>query len=364
LLKSKRTKQIRDASSREEHNTGCLNVAPSTVSLPEGRKPFGRITTNEIVKPKTPILTVTRPKVSWTLSEKLTITTNASIAPWKTQLGKSDCPMELTNLFDFYRFPFPALPDPRRLCNILAKKSDSLERQFFKSMVDSWRRALLSLYNGLKMGGTPYFYYLQSDLVVLFRNDGGKMKAFISKATKSLIDLLKEEGLEFEQLDEDKELCPEQDEMELEKTDHESSDQENIDPQLIKEAINRRINRARKTHSKRVSVASTTLSVSGEISVHGLVDFLLNQRDGKSFVVMPELVAPGPFLHGTLSRTDLSVVGPIHGGDYQISGTGMVLPTAAEALVDHVYTLNGGQSPFNLNAALDERTESFLPFHL
>lgn len=345
----------------------CFRPALEPVTL--NRRPLGRLTTNEIVKAKTPpVLKVERPKVSWSLLKKMSIMSSSVVAPWKACLGKSNhdkcISPELSDIFrslDYYRFPFPALPDPRRLASLLSKSGTSLEREYFRMIIDCWRRALLSLYDALKNEAIPYFYYMQPDLVILFQGTTGHMKASIAKATKSLITLLRNEGIDFEQLQELTDDEPAQAPIIPPSDD---SDQENVDPRKIREAINARLNRARKSVATKRSVAATTLIVRGELAVHGLVDFLLNQRDGKSYVILPELIAPGPFLHGALSRSELSVVGPILGGEYQVNVSGIVLPNATKLIIEHIHDLCEGTTPFSLSSTLDERTEPFMPFHL
>ena len=55
--------------------------------------------------------------------------------------------------------------------------------------------------------------------------------------------------------------------------------------------------------------------------VHGLIDFLLNQRDGRSYVLLPDLVAPFAFLHGAYQRTGLL----LHPPDAQYGRSRLVL---------------------------------------
>ncbi len=37
-----------------------------------------------------------------------------------------------------------------------------------------------------------------------------------------------------------------------------------------------------------------------------LIDFLINQTGGHSYAILPEIIAPGPFLFGTLQKNELT----------------------------------------------------------
>lgn len=386
LLRSKRARK----EGVDDCKRACFVQQPVGQSL-EGRRPFGVISPNvplntsvtKVIQSETIKRTVERPKISWTLYNSLSVGCDSSVAPWRLHLSKPEPMIEslskIVKKLEYYRYPYPELPENAHtaLAKLATNKSGGLEKLHFKKVVDGWRRALLSLYQGLKVGKVEYFYYLQADLVILFRGkvqqsiedqtEEFKMKAYIARATKSLVNLLKEEGIPFE--GDDYELddsLPTKDKVFDNNFEGQSSlsEQENVDPRTIKDSINARLNKARKTQSKRRSVAAVTLTITGESAVHLLVDFIMNQRDGRSYVIIPELISPAPFLFGTLCKTELSIVGPILHGDYQVKATGLLLPEAAEEIAGQIYDICSGEQPFSLTTFPDQRTEPFLPFHL
>ena len=124
---------------------------------------------------------------------------------------------------------------------------------------------------------------------------------------------------------------------------------------LIKNQINLRMhkNKVRRI-SKRVAKHQTILIK----DVHVLVDYILNQKDGKSFVLLPDLVSPRPFLYGTLCRNEASIHGPDLQGTYRLKLDGMILPGAQRNLVEALNGQMDTQAPPQVSSALDPRTES------
>lgn len=316
---------------------------------------------------------VEKPLASWTLYKQLTFSATAAVKSMLTNTTKES--------LDYYRFPFPELPTNARskLSKLLSQtgNTECLERDYLRKLVDSWRRSLLHLWEALKTGNTLYFYYLQNDLVVLFgRKEYGderpaQLMAYVARATKSLSTQLKSEGIAFETIglaaedpdaDHEREFPEGPDSTLLES--HGESEVESMDPKVIKTAIINRINHARKSQSKRRSVAPTSLKITGKTAVHSLVDFIINQRDGKSYVIMPEMIAPTPFLHGTLCKSEVTIVGPILGGEYQVKLSGILLPSTAQHFIDKIYESCNGERPFAMTHTLDDRTEPLLSIHL
>jgi len=64
---------------------------------------------------------------------------------------------------------------------------------------------------------------------------------------------------------------------------------------------------------------------------------LLNQKNGKSFVIFPEFVAPCPFLYGTMCKSELTITGPVEKELYQIRVNGVVLPSALQFILNHAF---------------------------
>lgn len=317
-----------------------------------------------------------KPKTSWALLKQLSILTGQP--PGETAAH--------SQTLDFYKYPFPDLgADAQSKLSALIRserpRSNTMEREHFRKLVDSWRRALLSLYQSLRGRRLEYFYYLQPDLVVLFRSAGSsgkesqQMTAVIARASASLVSLLRSEGIAFDErkdreLGEDRENRGDAGDMgafqseSLDIDDQDLDEQENRDPREIKRTINQRLNHTRQSISVRRSMAPSSLTVRGEAAVHCLVDFLLNQKDGKSYVIAPELVASGPFLYGTLCRPEISVQGPLaDGGGYQMKVSGLVLPSAAAALISEALPKDPAGT-FKVATVHDERTDPFIAIQL
>lgn len=309
---------------------------------------------------------------SWTLCNQVIINASEKLALLKNKHA------EIIGNLEYYQFPFPSLPTDARnkLSKLFSNKSDvhQMERDHFRQIIECWRRSLLSLYKNLKEGKIDHFYYLQHELVILFqaRDASSPMRAFIARASEPLMKTLNGEGIFFETLvTEHAETLPSDDSPKQDEENANSNDQSNVDsdaldlesPQKehlkIKQEINDRLNRARRVQSRKRSVAASTLKIMGEGAVHCLVDFIINQKDGRSYVILPEMIAPGPFLHGTLSRSDYAIIGPIMGGGYQVKISGTLLPKANRAINELVLECSKGQGPFHISCTVDERTEPF-----
>lgn len=315
--------------------------------------------------------TISKPKIKWTILTRFNLTCGPHIANW-SKLDPSSQTSKLTffeSLLENYRFPHPHLPPDAHLkIKLLLNGKDSFEKAHWQEIVKSWRRALVSLYNNFKHHKIEYFYYLQYELVVLFRWKDKVTEAIIAKASPELMRKLKAEGIvivqETEQKVEKEELSPSHNEEPYNETTDEASSQEDssVRREHIRSIINNRLNRARRVGSAKLSAAATTISISGESNVHSLVDYLLNQRDGKSYVVLPELVAPGPFLFGTLCRTDISLIGPMGGEQYQVRLVGLILPHAAQSILDAVISETDARPGISVGS--DLRTEPFISLSL
>lgn len=96
--------------------------------------------------------------------------------------------------------------------------------------------------------------------------------------------------------------------------------------------------------------------------VHVFVDFLLNQKDGRSFVILPELISPNPFLYGTLSKNEAVVYGPDAHSNYILKITGQVLPSSVENVVKTLGNLYGSQAVTSVSNVVAHGTENLCMF--
>ncbi len=184
-------------------------------------------------------------------------------------------------------------------------------------------------------------------------------------------------GLDGSGPDDDEAISDQEEEEEeagIESGGEEDAIDENCDPRLIRRNIDRRVNRARRPNVRSASTATVRLSIGGQANVHTLIDYIINQKNGKSFVILPELVAPRPFLFATQFKSDVAVVGPLNDGTFQARLLGdLILPSAAALLQRTVLAAHASASKeashpavFKQVAIPDERTDAFaaLPYRL
>ncbi len=178
------------------------------------------------------------PPIGWSVLKTFAISTDDRIASLKghapagkrARASSVEAPRAALQAFDdlheglaFYRFPFfPITSETHgRLAKMLSPSLGggrataaaarlSPEGAIYKGLVESWRKALLSLYQSWRLGDVDYFYYIQADLVVLFSSsptsaaaaaaaaaggDGVVREAHIARASQTLMATFKEEGL-------------------------------------------------------------------------------------------------------------------------------------------------------------------------
>lgn len=405
-------------------------LAPS--SLPKAT-PLQEISPNSCLPMVENDRSLNHTKVTWSLLTRLSLTVESEKAEWLEPLGtwnnilhrhscgsigqESKNLQSLAESLEFYRFPFSPLTHDseidlskvlRSSCstttirvnsimnsipksissgsdNVVGGTGHNMQTSYCRQIAQGWRRSLLSLYGRWRSNKIPYFYYLQSGLVILFYrqdapsiisngdsaivmepdtsskiptdNPDKQVIARVANAPITLIKAMRSEGVSYEMMGDHFNDVP--DENNFEEDDELDSD---VDSKTLRKNINSRINRTKITRTK--SSAETSLTVKGEQSVHFLFDYIMNQKDGRSFVVLPELISPGPFLHGTLCRAEFNAVGPLAGsGQWQIEiNKGVILPGLASSLLDVTKILGPGVKVHihNLPSDADPRTSTFL----
>lgn len=312
-----------------------------------------------------------RPVNNWSISSKLTITTSQN--PLYSSKASIDGLETLSESLVYHRFPYPKFPeDARTRIKKLILSKDEFERTHFRAIVDAWRKALLSLYSKFRTRDLDFFYLFQPEFTVLFRWSESlmQMEAIMTRVTRTTLNQLGQEGLCINAPLGGSVQNSEVDPLPSSSTKYsadnsEDSNDERVAPiskQRIRRDINRRLQQTQKKASVRRSVATSTVLIQGEVDVHCLIDFLLNQKEGKSYVILPELIAPESFLYGTMERTDYTITGPIDEGRYQLKATGIILPPTFEKFIDGTYRPD--DSAFAINLVTDPRTDALLSFPL
>lgn len=140
--------------------------------------------------------------------------------------------------------------------------------------------------------------------------------------------------------------------------DHDGSSEdfdetEKVDLQDISETI---------TLPERKRFHGAYVVIEGALKVAELIDYLINQKDLHSYAILPEILAPGPFLYGTLMKnetTNLSpssknAVRPVH----QIKIRGAVFPKG----LNQLYELIKAEQEVELVSELNPMTDFLSTF--
>lgn len=283
--------------------------------------------------------------IDWCLKGSVTFSTRSPLSSLKTrsQNRLADCPAydAITESLSYYRFPFPSVPDAqmRKIAGALTKPGGpTVESEFYERLVGSWRKAFLSLYDGLKSLRGRSFYYFQHDFSAVFRHSmEGEVDVLVCECAEGVRKALEREGIEIEATTAI--LVDKPDAGEANEPDEpigldeavesagsiDSDDMSEADHDAIRAEITERIKKRKLKKIQRRSQQNWTVRIR---QVHEFVDFLINQRNGRSFVILPELIACYPFLHGTLCRNEMLVHGPDGQQVSRVKLSGALLPEA------------------------------------
>lgn len=174
--------------------------------------------------------------VDWSMKSAVTITSKADLSGFRTWLAHSytkftlnhsiqeslDSWEDISGNLTYWRFPFPSISQEQQRkiaalinskANAKAPKSgngraalqkqaqDQEELAYFQNILGSWRKAFLSLYSELKSNSEAYFFYFQQDFGALFRTGkDGDHEAILCQCTEGIKNILKTEGIHFEEL--------------------------------------------------------------------------------------------------------------------------------------------------------------------
>lgn len=368
------------------------------------RKPFAKM---NIVKPivppvvQAPVNRVAPPSVpppsliTWSLKGSVTFSTDNHIEPVKFWSQRSISRPLYTASFDgnnrtedlgeqlfYYQFPFPSISQaqrrkisglllrPRRTKDATVDAESKAELEYYQSILGSWRKAFLSLYEALKAVRGSYFYYFQHDFGALFRNQDGLLDAVLCKCHDGVMGALDREGIQYEvsggmrpdaqePIEAEMAYDMDADQEEGEEVEQEDEDDEDEDnKEQIRAEISDRIKRRKLKNIHKRTLNQGTLRI---IDVHGFVDYLLNQKHGRSYVILPELVSPLPFLMGTCCKNEMAVHGADVNGVGRVRISGVLMPSAVAAVRKGVEGLLG--SSVNMSSEVDPRTSTLSQLH-
>lgn len=292
-------------------------------------------------------------------------------------------PSDLADCLVYWKFPFPEISEDqcRKIAAATLNGSEGRRetsagqedmKRYFREIAGSWRGAFLSLYGRLKGSAEGdqacYFYHMQPGFGALFRHakseEGGGLEALVYGCGEGFRSLLKGEGIAFTETS--KSVYEEDigdravDEMGEDGSDGEGEGLENVDPERIRARVDVRLRRGKVAKVKRTQQSSQHVLVIRGSDVHVFVDYLLNQRDGRSTVLIPQLLAPMPFLYGALLRNEALVYGPDVSGVFRLKLQGQVLPGASARILRILQTHHDGA--LSLAGETDPRTEALAPF--
>lgn len=367
------------------------NVDPAKNKETPFMKPVPKLAPPPRAVPLAPLVVVqpARPRANWTLKTGATFASPAPLtAAAKGLIGSG----KLDDCLSYYCFPYPRVSQlqQRRISQLLlssernrrGKDAELLRAdvEYFEALLGSWRKAFLSLYEGLKARPGAHFYYFQHDLAALFRHrrEGEGLEVVLCQFGEGLRVALDREAIRYEasgpidieelqqdaitttvDVDEGSGTESHDDEPEEEEEEEEEDDLEKVEQ--IRAEISARIKRRKlqKIHKRTQNHGLLRI-----IDVHDFADYLLNQRNGRAFVILPELVSPEPFLLGTQCRCEVVVHGEDAHGVARVKVGGLVMP---EALGKMQSRLEGvAEVPLGLATETDPRTLTLsqLPFNM
>ncbi len=290
--------------------------------------------------------------INWSLKTSATFAVSKSLHSLKHFRGRSSD--VLTECLGYYRFPFPCISEGihRRISNLYLQPrkkhnpSDKTELEFYEQLIGSWRKSLLSLYEIVKSTKGSFFYYFQQEFCAIFRHERDEgMNVVLCKCNETVRSMLDREGIRYELLDavvpveskDENDVIGEVDELEgvyggneieeIEASTCEEEDDESSNcAELIRAEISERLKRRRLTRIQKRSAYQGTILVR---DAHSFLDYLINQKNGRSYIVLPELVSPMPFLYGTFCKNEMVVHGAdVQGGLSRLKVNGTVMPDA------------------------------------
>ncbi|KAK3845165.1 MAG: hypothetical protein J3R72DRAFT_437026 [Linnemannia gamsii] len=250
----------------------------------------------------------------------------------------------------------PSVPQAQNISKLLKNASNmswsdktTITEIFSRSA--EWKQSFKAIYQSFRNGSCPYFYYVGTSWTVLFQHGSvslsGEPEALLTNSTPGLWKALKDEDINYEQLEnlggkvavnnfsskhdldhmEDQDLDQDEDQDQDQDQDETSASRNHTPYQLLQKKD-----------------LSNTLLFRGQVDVHGLFSYLLNVKtsyeDGFLYQ-SPSLIAGVPFLNAALRRAQISkckaVSRPVQGTDkmqkeYRVEIQGIVLPNSARDL--------------------------------
>ncbi len=248
-----------------------------------------------------------------------------------------------SNIQLYYRYPDSSLPAHQKklihkaLTHAAHKPVSKADETliWYRQFSENWRKALLSSFEGLKVGTLSCLYFVQDNMAVLFerQGDNGSLKAFMKLSSLALVEDFKTNGITYKFAQEQK---FNQTDVQLKKWNDAEIEDANSGRSSGDESGDEKKASAPVTDAhvqfKRAPVKfeKRDIYLEGSLALAELVDYLINQKDRNSFAILPEIYAPGPFVYGTLRRNEITASGAcrtIQGATaYQLRINGIIFP--------------------------------------
>lgn len=138
----------------------------------------------------------------------VTIESGLPLDAWYSELSRPDCLLRsmqtssADNVTLYYRYPDHTLPQHQKKMihkalgfnHRSSKPNETLT--WYRQFSENWRKALLSVFETLKFGHVPYFYFVQEDMTVLFERGTGAstIRALLKLSSLALAEDFKTNG--------------------------------------------------------------------------------------------------------------------------------------------------------------------------
>ena len=284
-----------------------------------------------------------RIRIEKSLKTNVIIESPEDLSFWQRELCKPEnvqkimCSWSDNNIQLYYRYPDSSLPAHQKklihkalnhAANRPVSKGDET-LLWYRQFSENWRKALLSAFEGLKLGTLTCLYFVQEGMTVLFERQPCGLKAYMKLSSLALADDFKTNGITYKFNQESK--APSIEEVQAAKAPAESdesekdSDESEAEHQQSIQDTHIQLKRAPIKFEKR------DIYLEGTLALAELVDYLINQKDRNSFAILPEIYAPGPFVYGTLKRNEFTATGACRTTQgttvYQLRLNGIIFPS-------------------------------------
>lgn len=146
------------------------------------------------------------------LKTSVIIESQEDLAFWQRELCNPEAIQRImhswneSNIQLYYRYPDSTLPAHQKklihkALNFSASKASTAKSDetllWYRQFSENWRKALLSAFEGLKLGTLDSFYFLQEGMSVLFEKTRNGLKAYMKLSSLALADDFKANGITY-----------------------------------------------------------------------------------------------------------------------------------------------------------------------